>query len=151
MGTRTTLGGLLLLAAGIVPLTAGAQEHPARRVATIVSVAVEEYGKAVDAKGKLISSQEYQETTDFLADASRAAERLSGETAAPARALLDSITKAVAARRPPAQLDSLEARCAKLLGREAKVVELRVDSRESVLALAKNLILHERSTSSVVA
>lgn len=32
-----------------------------------------------------------------------------------------------------------------LLGREAKVVELRVDSRKSVLALAKNLILHERS------
>jgi high-affinity iron transporter len=121
MGTRTTLGGLLLLAAGLAPLPAAAQESPARRVATIVSVAVEEYGKAVDVNGKLISSQEYQETTDFLTDASRAAERLSGETAAPARALLDSIAKAVAARRPPAVLDSLEARFATLLGNEAKL------------------------------
>jgi high-affinity iron transporter len=121
MGTRTILGGLLLLAASLAPLPAVAQEHPARRVATIVSVAVEEYGKAVDARGKLISSQEYQETTDFLADASRAAERLSGETAAPARALLDSISKAVSARRPPAVLDSLEARFASLLGSEAKL------------------------------
>ena len=121
MGTRTTLGGLLLLAAGFAPTPAVAQEHPARRVATIVSVAVEEYGKAVDAKGKLISAQEYQETTDFLADASRAAERLSGETARPARALLDSITTAVSAKRPPAVLDSLEARFATLLGSEAKL------------------------------
>lgn len=115
------LGGLLLIAAGLAPLPAIAQEHPARRVATIVSVAVEEYGKAVDARGKLVSSQEYQETTDFLADASRAAERLSGETAIPARALLDSISRAVQAKRPPAALDSLEARFAQLLGSEAKL------------------------------
>ena len=115
------LGGLLLLAAGLASMPAAAQEHPARRVATIVSVAVEEYGKAVDTKGKLISEQEFQETTDFVADASRAAERLSGETAAPARALLDSISRAVAARRPPAVLDSLETRFATLLGSEAKL------------------------------
>ena len=105
------LGGVLLLAAGLAPLPAFAQEHPARRVATIVSVAVEEYGKAVDARGKLISAQEYQETTDFLADASRAAERLSGTSAGAARAMLDSISKAVATKRPPAAVDSLESRC----------------------------------------
>ena len=121
MGTRTTLGGFLLLTAGLAPLSVAAQEPPARRVGNIVSVAVEEYGKAVDASGKLISAQEYQETTDFLADASRAAERLSGATAAPARALLDSISRAVASKRPPAVLDSLEARFATLLGSEAKL------------------------------
>src|SRR5690242_17296053 len=121
MGTRTTLGGVLLLAAGFAPLTAKAQEPPARRVATIVSVAVEEYGKAVDGGGKVISAQEYQQTTDFLADASRAAERLSGATAAQARALLDSISRAVASKRPPAALDSLGAQFATLLGDEAKL------------------------------
>lgn len=121
MGNRTTLGGFLLLTAGLAALPSGAQEPPARRVANIVSVAVEEYGKAVDANGKLVSAQEYQETTDFLADASRSAQRLSGATAAPARALLDSISRAVASKRSPAALDSLEARFAALLGNEAKL------------------------------
>src|SRR5690349_5107541 len=143
MGTRTTLGGLLLLAASLTPPSASAQEPPARRVATIVSVAVEEYGKAVDAKGKLVSLQEYQETTDFLADASRAAERLSGENAAPARALLDSITKAVAAKRPPAVLDSLESRFASILGSEAKL-ELPTDA----LNLAEGRAVYEQSCAS---
>ena len=71
----------LALAACCVALPASAQEHPARRVANIVSVAVEEYSKAVDAQGKLISAQEYSETTEFLVDAERAADRLSGSTA----------------------------------------------------------------------
>jgi high-affinity iron transporter len=121
MDLRTTLGCGLLLAACVAPLSAAAQEHPARRVATIVSVAVEEYGKAVDARGKLISAQEYQEATDFLADARQTADRLSGSTAVSVRALLDSIAAAVAAKRPPAALDSLEVRFAALLGSDAKL------------------------------
>jgi high-affinity iron transporter len=112
---------MFVFAACAGALPAGAQEHPARRVATIVSVAVEEYGKAVDRNGRLISAQEYQEASDFLTDATRAAERLSGATAAPVRALLDSIVAAVAAKRPPASLDSLELRFAALLGKEAKL------------------------------
>ena len=36
-----------------------AQESPARRVANIVSVAVEEYRKGVDESGRLISRDEY--------------------------------------------------------------------------------------------
>ena len=91
-GLFTFLGALL----AAVP--AVAQEHPARRVANIVSVAVEEYSKAVDASGKLISAQEYQETNDFLKDARSAAERLSGDGAAAARALLDSVVAAVQAK-----------------------------------------------------
>jgi high-affinity iron transporter len=121
MRIRSILTRSLLLGACVAALPAGAQEHPARRVANIVSVAVEEYAKAVDANGRLISAQEYSETNDFLTDARRAADRLSGGTAAQARALLDSIAAAVAARRPPAALDSLQSRFADLLGNEAKL------------------------------
>ncbi len=121
MRIRSILGRALLLAAGAVPAVSAAQEHPARRVANIVSVAVEEYGKAVDENGRLLSAQEYQEANDFLTDARRAAERLSGESAAPARALLDSIADAVAKKRPPSVLDALEKRFAGLLGNEAKL------------------------------
>ena len=137
------LGGVLLLAAGLAPLPAFAQEHPARRVATIVSVAVEEYGKAVDARGKLISAQEYQETTDFLADASRAAERLSGTSAGAARAMLDSISKAVAAKRPPVVIDSLESRFAQLLGSEA-----RLELPSGTFDIAAGRAIFERSCAS---
>jgi high-affinity iron transporter len=112
---------ILALAASGVAVPASAQEHPARRVANVVSVAVEEYRKAVDAKGKLVSTLEYQEANDFLVDAKRTAERLSGASATPARAVLDSIAAAVAAKRPPAVVDSLERRFAGFLGNEAKL------------------------------
>jgi len=57
-----------------VPLPALAQQDsPVQRVANIVSVAVEEYGKAVDPHDRLISLDEYQETVGFVDDA-RAAE-----------------------------------------------------------------------------
>ena len=121
MRIHTILNSVAVLTALVSMRVAGAQEHPARRVANIVSVAVEEYGKAVDAQGHLISAQEFQEANDFLTDARRAAERLSGDNAAAARALLDSVAAAVAARRPPASLDSLEVRFAAILGSEAKL------------------------------
>jgi high-affinity iron transporter len=121
MRIRTILNHLAVLVALAGVQVARAQEHPARRVANIVSVAVEEYGKAVDAQGHLISAQEYQEANDFLTDARRAAERLSGGNAVAARALLDSVAAAVATKRPPASLDSLQARFAAILGNEAKL------------------------------
>jgi high-affinity iron transporter len=121
MRITTILNRFAVLLAVVGAQVAGAQEHPARRVANIVSVAVEEYAKAVDAQGRLISAQEYQEANDFLTDARRAAERLSGDNAAAARALLDSVAAAVAAKRPPATLDSLESRFAAILGSEAKL------------------------------
>jgi high-affinity iron transporter len=105
----------------LLAVPAGAQEHPARRVASIVSVAVEEYGKAFDAQGRLISAQEYSETRDFLNDARGAAARLSGDNAPAARALLDSIAAAVEAKKLPRVVDSLERRFAALLGNEAKL------------------------------
>ncbi|MEO8620741.1 MAG: c-type cytochrome, partial [bacterium] len=121
MRITTLLNRFPLIAALCAAMPVAAQEHPARRVANIVSVAVEEYGKAVDAQGRLISAQEYQEANDFLADARKAAERLSGDNAVAARALLDSVAAAVLAKRPPAALDSLEQRFAALLGSEAKL------------------------------
>jgi high-affinity iron transporter len=96
-----------------------AQEHPVRRVANIVSVAVEEYAKGVDSRGRMISEVEYQEAADFLADAKQQATRLSGEGAAPARAMLDAIVAAVAAKKPPEQVKVLEQRFAATLGSEA--------------------------------
>jgi high-affinity iron transporter len=143
MRIPTILNRFLVLAACCVALPASAQEHPARRVANIVSVAVEEYGKAVDAQGRLISAQEYSETNDFLIDAKRAADRLSGATAAPARALLDSIAAAVVAKRPPAALDSLEARFATILGNEAKL-----ELPRTALDLAEGKGIYERSCAS---
>jgi high-affinity iron transporter len=121
MRIDTILNRFVVLGALLTAMPAAAQEHPARRVANIVSVAVQEYGKAVDGQGRLISAQEYAEANDFLADARKAAERLSGDNANAARALLDSVAEAVRDKKPPAALDSLEVRFAALLGNEAKL------------------------------
>src|SRR3954463_4778302 len=79
----------------------GAQEHPVKRVANIVTVALEEYAKGIDEHGRLISAQEYQEAVDFLTDARRTAERLPGPRGDTTRVLLDSIVAAVNAKQPP--------------------------------------------------
>jgi high-affinity iron transporter len=89
---------LSLMAAVRLP----AQEKPAKRLASIVGVAVEEYAKAVDERGKLISKDEFDETYGFLTDAKLVAARLNGYEAGATRAILDSLTLAVAARKPPA-------------------------------------------------
>ncbi|MEX2152347.1 MAG: cytochrome c/FTR1 family iron permease [Gemmatimonadaceae bacterium] len=102
---------------GAMPLAA--QEHPVRRVADIVNVAVEEYSRGVDDRGRLISDIEYQEAADFLAEARAQAARLSGPRAATARAILDSIVAAVANRQPPAGVKAMEQRFAAALGSEA--------------------------------
>ena len=96
-----------------------AQENPVRRVANIVSVAVEEYARGVDESGKLVLQIEYQEAVDFLADARTQATRLPGDRAAKALAVLDSIVAAVAERRKPGEVKALEQRFAGILGAEA--------------------------------
>jgi hypothetical protein len=68
----------------VAATTLSAQENPAKRLSSIVGVAVEEYAKAVDADGKLISKDEFEETSGFLADARQVATRLRGyDTPAP--------------------------------------------------------------------
>ena len=75
---RFRFTGVLLSLSAALANPSAAQEHPVRRVANIVSVAVEEYGKGVDDKGRLTSATEYQEARDFLADAVVQAARLPG-------------------------------------------------------------------------
>ena len=96
-----------------------AQERPANRLANIVGVAVEEYGKAIDPRGRALSEVEYEEAVSFLGDARDVAKRLGGDRATQSRALLDSILAAVAARRPPADLVALHQRFNTSLGADA--------------------------------
>jgi high-affinity iron transporter len=93
-----------------------AQENQAKRLSSIVGVAVEEYAKAVDDHGKLVSKDEFDETYGFLSDASQVAARLSGYDAARTRAILDSLITAVAARKPPSAVRELHRHFATSLG-----------------------------------
>jgi high-affinity iron transporter len=110
-----------VLAIAGVPALAVAQEPQVQRVANIVSVAVEEYGKGIDAKGKLISADEYQEALGFVKDARAAALRLPSDRATGATAMVDSIITAINAKKPPAVLEELAERFATMLGRDAQL------------------------------
>jgi high-affinity iron transporter len=120
-----------------------AQEHPVRRVANIVNVAVEEYARGVDSRGQLISAIEYQEATDFLADARAQAARLSGPRAQAALAILDSIVGGVAKRQPPAEVKALELRFAAALGSEAAL-----ELPKAAINLAEGRHLYEQNCAS---
>ena len=100
----------------VTAATLPAQENPAKRLSSIVGVAVEEYAKAVDEHGKLISKDEFDETSGFLTDARQVATRLSGYDAAQSRAILDTLSNAVARRQPPATIRELHQRFAASLG-----------------------------------
>ena len=95
-----------------------AQEGPAKRLSSIVGVAVEEYGKAIDSHGRLISDIEYEEAVSFLKDAKDVAARLSGARTPAVQAVLDSLTAAVVAKRPPEELIALHERFTAALGTE---------------------------------
>lgn len=97
----------------------GAQDRPAKRLASIVGVAVEEYAKAIDANGRLVSDMEYEEAVSFLADAREVAQRLSGDKAVQTQALLDTLSTVVNAKRPPADLAALHSRFMASLGADA--------------------------------
>ncbi len=103
---------LSLIAASALP----AQENPAKRLASIVGVAAEEYAKAIDDHGKLLSKDEFDETYGFLTDAKEVAIRLNSYDAALTRAILDSMITAVAQRKPPAVVRELHQRFATSLG-----------------------------------
>ena len=115
---RTILNRALTAVLIATAIPAWSQEHPARRLANIVGVAVEEYGKGVDAAGKVFSDLEYQEAVDFLADARGVAERLSGERAPAARDALDSLIAAVSTKRPPAEVIRWHSAFSEALGSE---------------------------------
>ena len=75
MNCRFTRRIAVLVLSLFAATTVAAQENPAKRLSSIVGVAVEEYAKAVDDNGKLISKDEYDETTGFLNDAKQVATR----------------------------------------------------------------------------
>jgi FTR1 family protein len=110
---------LVAAAAFLSATSALAQENPVKRVSNIVTVAIEEYAKGVDERGRLISAQEYQEAVDFLADARRTAQRLPGPQGDTTRVLLDSIVAAVQEKRPPRELSALNKRFGNSLGADA--------------------------------
>jgi high-affinity iron transporter len=103
---------LSLIAAGSL----AAQQNPAKRLSSIVGVAVEEYAKAVDEQGKLISKDEYDETYGFLTDAQQVAARLTGYDAPATRAILDTLTLAVAQKKPPSTVRAMHRLFAASLG-----------------------------------
>ena len=128
MNLRSVRAGAALLVASAA--LARAQERPVQRVANIVIVAAEEYGKGVDEQGRLISDDEYKEALSFLADAQRAAARLSSNP--PAAAMLDSIIGGAKRREPPSHLTRLAQQFAVLLGSDAalQVPPGQVDTAE---------------------
>jgi high-affinity iron transporter len=113
-GLKIGLAAAVFFAVFAGPATA--QENSAKRLSSIVSVAVEEYGKAVDNHGKLISKDEYSETTGFLDDARVVAQRLRGYNAPQTQAVLDTIIDAVRRKVPPADLRLIAARFNGALG-----------------------------------
>ncbi|MGQ0539359.1 MAG: FTR1 family protein [Gemmatimonadaceae bacterium] len=105
--------------AAALACAAHGQERPAKRISHIVGVALEEYRKGVDGRGRIISQLEYEEAVTFLADGREAAQRLSGPRAALARALLDSLVLGVAVKAAPEALDEVQRRFNESLGADA--------------------------------
>jgi high-affinity iron transporter len=110
------LGLLSILGLGAAfPSRAGAQVETVQRIAGMVAIAADEYGKALDAQGRLISKEEYQEALGFLTEARASAGRLPAERRG-AAALLDSLISAVSAKRSVAEVKGLAVRFAVALG-----------------------------------
>lgn len=117
MFLRTILNGVLAVSALLAPsFRETAQEPPAKRLSSIVSVAVEEYAKGIDADGRLVSATELDEATGFLHDAKDVAQRLTSPNVDVIRLLLDSLVAAADRHAKPAQLAALNKKLAAALG-----------------------------------
>jgi high-affinity iron transporter len=106
--------GFLLLST-LAAARAGAQVETVQRIAGMVAIAADEYGKGIDAQGRLISNDEYKEAAGFLTEARASANRLPAERRG-AGAILDSLIEAVNAKRPSGEVKVLAARFAAALG-----------------------------------
>jgi high-affinity iron transporter len=143
MKSGLKIGRLALLALAVFSARTGAQENVAKRLSSIVSVAIEEYSKAVDASGTLISADEYAETSGFLDDAKGVAKRLRGYNAPGVQAVLDTLIVEVKAKRPPQDLKLLHARFVGALGAEGAM-----DLPTAPLDSAKGHVLFTNNCSS---
>ena len=140
---RTRRPAVLALALASFSSPLLGQEHPVKRVANIVTVAIEEYAKGIDDRGRMISAQEYQEAVDFLTDAQRTADRLPGPRGDAARLLLDSIVAAVNQKRPPSEIAGLNKRFGTALGSEAAL-----DLPNSPIDVVAGRAIYEKSCAS---
>ena len=116
MKSGLQIGRLIALVAFLLPAAMQSQENSAKRLSSIVGVAVEEYRKAVDVRGNLLSEDEYTETSSFLVDARGVAQRLKGYNAGATQAVLDTLIAAVKAKRPPRDVQLIAARFKGALG-----------------------------------
>src|ERR1044071_8683449 len=105
-------GLFVLLALAAAPL--GAQVETIQRIAGMVAIAADEYGKALDAQGRLISNEEYKEAAGFLTEARASAARLPAERRG-AGAILDSMIAAVDGKRSVADIKAFAVRFAAAL------------------------------------
>jgi high-affinity iron transporter len=111
----SALSALVFVAAA--PLAA--QDSPAKRLASIAGVAVEEYTKGVDDQGRIFAQLEYDEATTFLADARALTDRITDGREAVLAALIDTMRTAVADKVVPARLIEIHARLVAVLGPDA--------------------------------
>lgn len=137
--SRLTAAAVFAVASLLASHPLRSQEHPAKRLASIVGVAVEEYAKGVDGAGRVTSLPEVQEAAEFLTDAQQTAQRLTGARATEARMLVDSLAAAVAARRPQGELLALNVRLRSALGREGSL-----DLPSTKLDLAEGKAIYQR-------
>jgi len=111
-----------LAAAAFTPLAPrglGAQEAPAKRLANVVGVAVDEYGKGVDSAGRIFAPLEYEEAVAFLGDARGIADRVADSRSAALGALVDEMRAAVGEKVAPSVLEEIHRRMIALLGPDA--------------------------------
>ena len=143
MRLRVVIAALTALTGFGATPSLGAQEGPAKRLSSIVGVAVEEYGKGIDRSGRLISQDEYDEAASFLRDAKDVAARLSGARTAATQAALDSLIAAVIAKRPPQDLEPLHKRFTAALGSEGAL-----DLPSRMLDIAEGRAIYEKNCAS---
>ncbi len=103
------------------PAALDAQDSPARRLGNIVGVALDEYGKGVDASGAIVLQLEYDEAVAFLDDAFALAARVDDARSAPLVALVGRLRSHVARRAPPSDLSAIHAEFVALLGPDASL------------------------------
>lgn len=111
----------LLAGSVAVPERAAAQESPARRLGNIVGVALDEYGKGVDASGTIVLQLEYDEAVAFLDDAFALVARVDDTRAPQLAALIDRLRRDVAQRVAPAALEAAHTEFVALLGPDASL------------------------------
>ncbi len=140
-GLRATplrLLAMLLTFALVAPRAGSAQANPGKRLAGIVAVAVDEYGKGVDERGRITSTTEYDEAVSFLGDAKEVSGRLTGGHTALVRALVDTLSAAVRAKVPPTALALIHGRLVAALGTDAA---LDMPTRRVDLAEGRSLFM----------